>query len=243
MSVYGLFDQSFVPVAGTDWEGNAFKPIRGNDLEAGVKKEWMGGKWISTLSAYTIARKNALVADPDPSHVVNGVSFQTQLGETRSKGIEFDVTGEIIKGLNVNANYALTDSKISKDTKEENIGNITPNTAKHTANAFVSYRIQDGKVRGLGFMGSVQGMFDRAVGTTKESNFKNYLRTDAGISYQKGKYAISVVINNVLDNRKLLTAGSISKASAAVQKLGGVDYYSYIVEARRNFRMGVTYKF
>jgi iron complex outermembrane receptor protein len=50
-------------------------------------------------------------------------------------------------------------------------------------------------VRGLGFMGSVQGMFDRAVGTTKESNFKNYLRTDAGISYQKGKYAISVVIN------------------------------------------------
>ncbi|MGE8426460.1 MAG: TonB-dependent siderophore receptor [Sphingobacterium sp.] len=243
MSVYGLFDQSFVPVAGTDWEGNAFKPIRGNDLEAGVKKEWMGGKWISTLSAYTIARKNALVADPDPSHVVNGVSFQTQLGETRSKGIEFDITGEIVRGLNVNANYALTDSKISKDTKEENIGNITPNTAKHTANAFISYRIQDGKVRGLGFMGSVQGMFDRAVGTTKESNFKNYLRTDAGISYQKGKYAISVVINNVLDNRKLLTAGSISKASAAVQKLGGVDYYSYIVEARRNFRMGVTYKF
>lgn len=242
-SVYGLFDQSFVPVAGTDWQGNAFKPIRGNDLEAGLKKEWMGGKWISTLSAYTIARKNALVADPDPSHVVNGVSFQAQLGETRTKGIEFDITGEIVKGLNVNANYALTDSKISKDTKEENIGNITPNTAKHTANAWVSYRLQQGRLRGLGFVGSVQGMFDRAVGTTKESNFKNYLRTDGGISYQKGKYNISLMVNNLLDNRKLLTAGSISKASAAVQKLGGVDYYSYIVEARRNFRLGITYKF
>jgi iron complex outermembrane receptor protein len=47
----------------------------------------------------------------------------------------------------------------------------------------------------------------------------------------------------VLDNRKLLTAGSISKASAAVQKLGGVDYYSYIVEARRNFRMGLPISF
>ncbi|WP_223581506.1 TonB-dependent siderophore receptor [Sphingobacterium sp. GVS05A] len=240
-SIYGLFDQSFVPVAGTDWEGNAFKPVRGVDLEAGVKKEWMGGKWISTLSAYTIARKNALVADPDPSHVVNGVSFQAQLGETRSKGIEFDITGEILRGLNVNANYALTDSKISKDTKEENVGNITPNTAKHTANAWLSYRLQQGVLKGVGFVGSVQGMFDRAVGTTKESNFKNYLRTDGGISYQKGKYNISLMVNNLLDNRKLLTAGSTGAANAKIA--GSVNYYSYIVEARRNFRMGITYKF
>jgi len=242
MSVYGLFDQSFVPVSGTDWQGNAFRPIRGNSLEVGIKKEWAGGKWISTLSAYQIKRKNALAEDsehPNP----NGGFYSMQLGETTTKGIEFDVTGEIVKGLSVNANYALTDSKISKETKEENIGNITPNTAKHTANAWVIYRLQQGLLKGLGFTGSVQGMFDRAIGTTKESNFKNYLRTDGGISYQKGRYNISLMVNNLLDNRKLLTAGSISKASAAVQKLGGVDYYSYIVEARRNFRMGVTYKF
>ncbi|MDM1293813.1 TonB-dependent siderophore receptor [Sphingobacterium sp. N143] len=241
-SVYALFDQSFVPVSGTDWEGNAFRPIRGNNMEAGVKKEWGGGKWISTLSAYQIKRKNALVEDsahPNP----NGGFFSMQIGETTSKGIEFDITGEIVRGLNVNANYALTDSKISKDTKEENIGNITPNTAKHTANAWVSYRLQQGALRGLGLMGSVQGMFDRAIGTTKESNFKNYLRTDGGISYQKGKYNISVMVNNLLDNRKLLTAGSFTRANAAAIKAGGVDYYSYIVEARRNFRLGVTYKF
>src|SRR5690606_24720706 len=112
-------------------------------------------------SAYQIKRKNALVEDsahPNP----NGGFFSMQIGETTSKGIEFDITGEIVRGLNVNANYALTDSKISKDTKEENIGNITPNTAKHTANAWVSYRLQQGALRGLGLMGSVQGMFDRA---------------------------------------------------------------------------------
>jgi len=84
-------------------------------------------------------------------------------------------------------------------------------------------------------------MFDRAVGTTKESNFKNYLRTDGGISYQKGKYNISLMVNNLLDNRKLLTAGSTGTANAKIA--GSVNYYSYIVEARRNFRMGITYKF
>lgn len=242
-SAYALFDQSFVPVAGTDWEGNVFKPIRGNSLEAGVKKEWGGGKWISTLSAYEIKRKNATVPDPDPSHVVGGTTFQIQLGETKTRGIEFDITGEIVKGLNVNANYALTDSKISKDTRAESVGNITPNTAKHTANAWVTYRLQQGPLKGVGFIGSVQGMFDRAIGTTKESNFKNYLRTDGGISYQRSRYNISLMVNNLLDNRKLMTAGSITRTSEAMKKVGKVDYYSYIVEARRNFRLGITYKF
>ena len=175
--------------------------------------------------------------------MVNGQTFQAQLGETKSKGIELDITGEILKGLNVNANYALTDSKISKASDESTIGNITPNTAKHTANAWLQYRIQNGTLKGFGLMGSVQTMFDRAVGTTKESNFKNYVRTDGGLSYQKGKYNISLLVNNLLDNRKLLTAGSFSKANAATLAKGGVDYYSYIVEARRNMRLGITYKF
>ena len=241
-SVYGLFDQSFVPQAGSDWDGNPFKPVRGNDFEAGVKKEWGGGKWISTLSAYQIKRKNALADDFD--HPIPGSTnsfFKIAIGETTSKGIEFDVTGEVLPGLNVNANYALTDSKISKDSREEKIGDITPNTAKHTANAWVSYRLQQGSLKGIGFIGSVQGMFDRAIGTTKESNFKNYLRTDGGISYQKGRYNISIMVNNLLDNRKLLTAGSITAKNAKIAE--SVSYYTYIVEARRNFRMGVTYKF
>nr|WP_288808227.1 TonB-dependent siderophore receptor [uncultured Sphingobacterium sp.] len=240
-SAYALFDQSFVPVAGADWEGKAFKPIRGNSMEAGLKKEWGGGKWISTLSAYQIKRKNATATDFDHPLPNGSGYFMMQLGETTTKGIEFDITGEIVKGLNVNANYALTDSKISKDTKEENIGNITPNTAKHTANAWVTYRLQQGPLKGVGFIGSVQGMFDRAIGTTKESNFKNYLRTDGGISYQTGRYNISLMVNNLLDNRKLMTAGSTAAKNAKIPE--SVNYYSYIVEARRNFRLGITYKF
>ncbi|MEI2270729.1 TonB-dependent receptor [Sphingobacterium sp. ML3W] len=241
MSVYALFDQSFVPVSGLDWQGNALKPVRGNNLEAGLKKEWGGGKWISTLSAYQIKRKNAPVEDFDHPNP-NGGFFLMQLGETTTKGIEFDVTGEIVKGLNVNANYALTDSKISQDSKTEKIGNITPNTAKHTANAWISYRLQQGPLKGVGLTGGMQGMFDRAIGSaTKVSNFKNYLRTDAGISYQRSRYNISLMVNNLLDNRKLMTAGSTTAKNAKIPE--SVAYYSYIVEARRNFRLGVIYKF
>ncbi|MEH6304328.1 TonB-dependent receptor [Olivibacter sp. CPCC 100613] len=243
-SGYALFDQSFVPVSGTDWEGNAFKPIRGNNIELGLKREWFGGRWISTLSGYVIKRQNQLVTDYD--HPMPGGSaqfFQKQEGEAKTQGIELDISGELFRGLNVNMNYALTDSKITKSTDETVIGNITPNTAKHTANAWVNYRIQKGLLRGFGLMGSVQTMFDRAIGTTKEANFKNYVRTDGGLSYQKKRYTISFLVNNLLDNRSLLTAGSTTKANADILAKGGVDYYTYIVEARRNMRLGIMYKF
>ncbi len=243
-SAYGLYDQSFVPVAGTDWEGTVFKPIRGNNMELGLKREWFDGKWISTVSGYVIRRQNQLVTDYDhPRPGGSSQYFQKQEGEAKTKGLELDIAGELVRGLNVNMNYALTDSKISKSTDESAIGNITPNTAKHTANAWLNYHVQDGGLTGFGIIGSVQTMFDRAVGSTKEANFKNYVRTDAGIGYQRGQYSISLMVNNLLDNRALLTSGSTTKVSDADKLNGWVDYYTYIVEARRNMRIGITYKF
>lgn len=242
-SVYALYDQSYVPVAGSDWQGKVFTPIRGNNIEAGIKKEWFGGRWVSSLSAYMITRKNALVADPEPAHVVNGKIFQIQLGETKTRGIELDLVGELSRGMNMNANYAFTDSRVSKETDQEKIGNVTPNTAKHTANIWLHYRIPKGFPKGLGIMGGLSAMLDRHIGVTKEPNFANYCRADGGLSYQKGRFALSLLVNNLLDDRGLLMAGSISKPSAALIAKGAVPYYTYIVEARRNMRIGFTCKF
>ena len=242
-SIYSLYDQSFIPVAGTDWQGTAFVPIRGNNLELGLKKEWNNSRWISTLSAYTIHRQNQLVTDFD--HPIPGGSqfFQKQEGETKTNGIEVDITGEIIEGMNINANYALTDSKISKSSDPEAVGNLTPNTARHTANLWVSYRINKGYLHGLGIMASGQSMFKRSMGNTKVANFNQYFRTDAGISYQRSKYHIALLVNNLLDNQSLLTAGSKTTANAAARAKGAVDYYTYIVEPGRNMRLSITYKF
>ena len=81
--------------------------------------------------------------------------------------------------------------------------------------------------------------------TSKTPNFPNYFKADAGLSMQKGKYSISLLVNNVLNNLKLLTAGSVTTPNAATLALypDAVTYYAYIVEARRNFRMTVAYRF
>lgn len=240
-SVYGLFDRSYVPVSGTDWQGNPFKPIDGTDIEAGIKREWFKGRWVSSVSAYQITRKNALVADPDPSHIINGRTFQIQLGETTSKGIEFDLSGEIVPGLNTNINYAYTDSRITEATDKTTIGNVTPNTAYHTGNAWLTYRFSKGALEGFGVTGGVQYIGGRHIATTKNSNFPDYFRADGGVSYSKRRYSISLLVNNLIDNRYLMTSGSMTNRAVAVAE--SVAYYTYIVEARRNFRMSIAYKF
>ncbi|BAV07140.1 iron complex outermembrane recepter protein [Filimonas lacunae] len=243
-SVYGLFDQSFVPVSGTDYFGNGFKPIKGTDLEAGIKKDWMGGRWKTSLTAYTITRKNALVTDTVASHRNGSQTYSIQVGETVTKGIEFDLSGEILPGLNTTINYAYTNSKITKSTDAKQVGIWTANTAAHITNGWLQYRVQRGAFEGFGVNGGIQWQADRYIGSTTVANFPNYFRGDAGLSLQRGKYNISVLVNNVFNNLKLLTAGSTTSAQQYQKNLyNAVNYYSYIVEARRNFRMTISYRF
>ncbi|SFD63197.1 iron complex outermembrane recepter protein [Chitinophaga sp. CF118] len=234
-SVYALYDQSFVPQTGLDSNLQAFQPVKGNDIEAGIKKEWFGGRWVSSLTAYRILRENAKVSLGIKDS--RGADVVEALGQTESKGIEADISGEILPGLNVNVNYAYTYSKVARDASNKTeanttVGNLTPNTAAHVTNAWLSYRIGKGPLTGFGASAGMQWLADRTYGTTRTFNMPNYFRTDAGLNYSKGKYNISFLVNNLADNRKLLTAASFS-----------AGYYSYIVEARRNFRMTVAYRF
>jgi iron complex outermembrane receptor protein len=241
-SVYALYDQSFVPQTGLDSNLTPFKPIKGNDMEIGVKKDWFNSRWSTAVTGYRITRENAKVALGIKDS--RGADVSVMLGETVTKGIEVDINGEILPGLNANVNYAYTDSKITKEsptTKPENttIGNITPNTAAHVTNGWLSYHLRSGVLKGFGASGGFQWQAERAVGSTKVANIPNYFRTDAGLSYGKGSYHISFLVNNLLDNRKLLTAASLDTKKADDYS----GYYSYIVEARRNFRMSISYHF
>lgn len=238
-SVYALYDQSFVPVTGVDSSGNAFDPVKGNDIEFGVKRDWFKGRLSTSATVYQIKRVN----DKTNTGLFDsrGQAVLIQLGETTTKGVEIDVNGEITSGLNVTLNYALTDSKISResptitDEAKKTVGNITPNTAKHVTNAWVNYHMVKGPLKGFGVSGGFQWQAERAVGATRVSNIPNYFRVDGGLNYQVGKYTIGLLVNNLLDDRKLLTQATLPTNASG--------YYTYIVEARRNFRITFGYRF
>lgn len=234
-SVYGLYDQSFVPVTGLDSSLRPFDPLKGNNIEFGVKREWLKGRVTTTFAAYRIKR----VGDKVNMNIKDsrGVDVFEQLGETTTKGLELDITGQVLPGFNVNVNGAITDAKITKESPnvvagKETVGNITPNTAKYIFNSWLQYNAQKGFLKNFGVQGGAQWQAERTVGTSRVSNIPNYFRLDGGINYHTGKLSIGFLVNNLLDDHQLLTSASMS-----------ATLYTYIVEARRNFRSTITYRF
>lgn len=236
-SAYAVYDQSFVPQTGKLFSGEKVKPITGNNMEIGLKRDWFGGKWNTTLSAYRILKNNQLVADPD--HNDPAQNYMVQLGQTRTKGIEFDARGEIITGLSLMVNWAYTDSKISKNTDASLIGTPVPGFAKHVSNAWLTYRLQQGTLKGLGFSTGYQWQIDRLPWSlgSGTADLPNYFRLDAGASYQLRKLSFALNVNNVL-NKYLYSGGHENYLNTE-----GKTVYTWQAEAPTNVRLSIGYRF
>jgi iron complex outermembrane receptor protein len=235
-SVYGLYDQAFIPQGGKMTDGSDVKPITGNNTEFGIKKDWFNGNWNTTLSAYRILKQNELTGDPSqpPSE---GLSIV--LGEKRAQGIEFDVRGKIIDGLSLIANYAFTESIISEsnDPALYPVGSILPGYSKHTANAWLNYTVQQGKLKGLGASAGFTFLGGRETDTWSPGADKlpDYFKLDGGLSYETGKIKFTANVFNIL-NRYLYSGSFYSNNE-------GVNSYYWQSEPPRNARLGITYKF
>ncbi|RYJ39064.1 TonB-dependent siderophore receptor [Flavobacterium anhuiense] len=231
-AIYGLYDQAFLPQIGNVAPGQEIKPLTGNNIEFGLKKDWFDGSWSTSLSVYNILKKNELTADPtsNPSNPVSVV-----LGEKRAQGVEFDVRGKIVDGLNLIANYAFTESIVlNSNVSTIKEGSVVPGYAKHTANAWLNYTLQHGKLKGFG--ASLGGTFldGRQTDTWSEGLQKlpSYFKLDGGLSYETGKIKVTANVFNILD--KYLYSGSF---------YSWLNAYYWQAEAPRNFRVGVAYKF
>ena len=240
-SLYGLYDQAFIPQGGRLTSGGKVKPVTGSNTEVGAKKDWFNGRLSTTLSAYRILKENELTGDPtqDPN---SGLSIP--IGEKTSQGIEFDARGEIFKGLNATVNYAYTDSKTTKVTPgvAGNVGDLTPGFAKHTVNGWLGYKLQSGALKGTGVSGGFTYLVDRATSTYSTTdlaqNLPDYFKLDAGLFWEGKKVKLTANVFNLLD--EYLYSGAFYNGYFASTPNG---VYSWQSEAPRNYRVSIAYKF
>ncbi|QNF33775.1 TonB-dependent receptor [Adhaeribacter swui] len=235
-SVYALYDQAFTPQNGIKANGEAIQPLTGNNLELGFKRDWLDGKWNTTVSLYRILKNNEAVADPTapPSS-----GIVAEIGQKQSQGIEFDLRGTILPGLTLTANYALTESKVTKTTGVQpniQVGDIVPGFARHTANAWANYTLQNGVVKGFGVSGGFTLLSGREtywdVSPDPSKTLPTYFKLDGGVYWSNNKIRIAANVYNILDD--YLYSGS---------------YYSWLnayytqTDPPRNVRLSVNYRF
>jgi iron complex outermembrane receptor protein len=168
-----------------------------------------------------------LTTDPED------VNYQIQLGEAQSKGLEFDIQGQIFRGLNLILNYANTEVKITEDTNPENVGNRLAGHAKHISNGWLKYTFRNSTLNGLGVALGYQYQADRSSwnwGADNQAVLPDYFRLDGGLSWQSNGFAVRLNINNLLD--EYLYSGS-----------GYQNFYYWQTEPGINYRLGVSYRF
>jgi iron complex outermembrane receptor protein len=239
-SFYALYDQTFTPQMGLLRSGKKVKPITGNNWELGVKRNWWNNRLQTSLSLYRILDDNETSADPQNSP---SESYLIQIGQAVSKGVEFDLNGEILPGLNVLANYAYTDYKVTKSDDPSNPkGTRMPGYAKHEFNFWVKYQVQSGLFKGMSASIGETSLLDRSTwnwGNASEGvkSLPNYIRVDGALGWRNDKISIMLNVNNLM-NRYLYSGAYYYKNSY----YNWQSYY-WQSEPPRNYRLTITYNF
>jgi len=199
LSLYATASKSFRPNSGVKSDFTSFPAEEGKSYEAGAKVEAADGKISSTLALYKITKNNVLTPDPlDPNN------FSVAAGEVESKGLEFDLSGEVARGLRLSTAYAYTDAKVTRDNNAFLVGRQSANVPKHSANLLLVQAFELGGKGasfggGLNYVGQREGSVAPLV---VADNFKLPAYTTAKLlaSYNLSRsLQLSVNVDNLFD--------------------------------------------
>ena len=194
ISLYASYSTSFNPdpFNSTTVDGEIIEPSTGTQYEIGVKGEFFDGNLTATLAFYQIDLENVATTNPD------NFDFSIAAGEVSSRGVELDVTGEILPGWKIIASYAYTDAEIteSNDFPE---GNKLENVPENSASLWTTYQFQQGTLQGLGFGAGIFFVGDRQGDLDNTVTLPSYVRTDAAIFYRQDNWQANLNFQNLFD--------------------------------------------
>ncbi len=205
LSFYATFNRSFQPQTGTDVNGAPFIPERGRLLETGFKFDTASHRITGTASVYQIDLTNVITADP------NNPGFSIQLGQQRSRGVEFNAVTHLTPQWDLITGYALTNATIHQDNTYL-VDSQLQSVPRHTGNLWTRYNQRRGWLAGAGIGAGVTGvsnMQGQLITQAAPNTFylvPGWARLDAGLSYERPsdgrwKYRFALNANNLLDRR------------------------------------------
>ncbi len=131
-TVYANAGRSFRPNNGSDSAGNTFDTEKGRALELGAKWENAAQTLGATAALFDIRKRNVLTSDPA------NPTFSIAAGEVRSRGLEFDLAGQLTTHWRLTASLLLNDVEITEDNRLAE-GEPLRNAPKVTASALALY--------------------------------------------------------------------------------------------------------
>jgi iron complex outermembrane receptor protein len=198
-SIYGSYSRSFGNYSGLTSQGTISPAETGVQWEVGAKKLWLDGRVTTTVALFDLRKQHVLQPDPIiPSRSV-------PVGEVTSRGVEFDIAGQVTDNLSLIASYTFDSVKITNDNNNGNVGKRYYSAAPNFGNLWAKWDMAPGQAEGWELGGGVYAM-DRRYGNNANTwIMPAYVKFDAMLSYrtrlQGHKLKLQFNVKNLTDTR------------------------------------------
>ncbi|WP_246484976.1 TonB-dependent receptor [Chitinophaga qingshengii] len=154
-ALFASYSTSFTPNTGQDIYGDNLRPSIINQYEVGVKNDFFKGLLSVNVTGYRIRNNNYAQTAPfkaDGTSINTDTNIKMMIGETLSQGVEVDIAGHPLPGLDVIGGYSYNSMTVEKTPDSK--GSVIPGqrlvgNPNHTANASAFYTFQKSAIKGL----------------------------------------------------------------------------------------------
>ena len=177
-------------------DGTTFAPFQTKQYEVGAKYQY--GSWLHTLAAYQIDKPSTITSnfsDPSNSDIIQ---ITTDGGETKSKGIEYGFSGNVIDDLIVWGNLAYIDVKYEKNTTANIVGNTVEGQPEFTAGLGLEYHLP--QVEGLSVNTRATYVDRQYLNNTNTLELPSYTLLDVGAKYKTNIGGVDTTLRANVDN-------------------------------------------
>lgn len=211
-SYYTSYGTSFNPSAETVTQSSntaSLDPEKNFSYEIGGKWDLLQGDLTLNGALFRIDKTNARARDGLGSVQVLG-------GKVRVNGMELGIAGRVTPAWQVFGGYTFLDGKITSspelgtgvDAGIPAQGKTYPNTPRHTATLWTTYRVTPDWEAGGGALYSSK----RYVNNYETAQIDGYTRFDATVAYLQKEYDVRLNLQNLTD-AKYFETGSAGRAT------------------------------
>ncbi|BES84044.1 TonB-dependent siderophore receptor [Pectobacterium araliae] len=188
VAIYGSHQKGYQPSNYFDKNGALLPAPITSQNEFGLKFDLLDSRLSVTTSAYRIQYKNSVYFDNNEG----GYAISPNKGSLR--GIELDIQGNVLPGLNVIGNYNLLKSNVGAGATKR-LGN-----PQQRASLWLDYDFQSPLLEGFSTgLGMIYSSAIYSVNAGKNYTVPSQLETDVRVGYSYRNYSLDLTVKNIFD--------------------------------------------
>ncbi|MGJ7543479.1 TonB-dependent siderophore receptor [Variovorax sp. LT1R16] len=198
-SAYGSVTSVFESQSERTVGGQVLDPITGTNYELGLKGELMDGRVNTSFAVFRYDHKNRAVNDEASGYACDGWYCATPSGKVRSQGLEAELSGEVLPGLQAIAGYTYNTTEFLRDPTNQ--GKVFSQwTPRHMLRVWTDYRLP-GEWNRLSIGGGVT-LQSHTLGYDRTFKVPGFDVWGLRLAYQATpELSFAVNLNNVFDKR------------------------------------------